>query len=133
MGSWSDYVENKILDHVLGATVFTAPATVYIALFTTAPSDSGGGVEVSGNGYQRVAVANNTTNWPAASGGQKSNGQAITFPVATGSWGTVVAAGVFDAASGGNLLVWSLLGTAKAISAGQAPQFPAGAIVVTQD
>lgn len=132
-GSYSDYLELKVLDHLLGLTSYTPPATLYVALYTSAPSDGGGGTEISGNGYARVAVTNNATNWPAASGGQKSNGTAITFSVATGSWGTVVAFGLFDASTGGNLLMWATLGTSKAISSGQAAQFPIGALVVAQD
>lgn len=110
-GSKSDYLENKILDHVLGGGDYTRPATVYVGLFTTAPSDTGGGTEVSGGSYARVAVTNNATNFPAASSGSKSNGTAITFPAATANWGTVVAFGIFDASSGGNLLYWGWLGS----------------------
>lgn len=102
--SKSDYLESKVLDHLLGRTTYTAPATVYVALYTTAPTDAGGGTEVSGGGYARKAVTNDATNWPAASGGSKANGTAIAFPEATANWGTVVAWGLFDASSDGNLL-----------------------------
>lgn len=132
-GSKSDYLENALLDHVLGSDDYTPPANVYIALFTVAPSDSGGGTEVSGNNYSRVEVANNTTNWPAASGGVKSNGAVITFPEASGSWGTVVAFGIFDASTNGNLLYWADLTTSKAIGAGDTARFPASSIQITED
>ena len=132
-GSFSDFLENELLDHVFGSADYTPPATVYVALYTTAPSDSGGGVEVSAGGYARVAVANNATQFPAASGGQKSNGQAITFPVATGDWGTVVAFALLDASTSGNFLGWATLGTSKTINTGQAAQFPPSSLVITLD
>lgn len=133
MGGFSDYLELEVLDHLFGAQTYTAPATYYVALFTVAPTDAGGGTEVAGNNYSRVSSANNTTNWNTAASGATSNKVAITFPVASGSWGTVVAFGVFDAASGGNLIVWATLGTAKVVGAGQAAQFAAGQLAITLD
>lgn len=117
-GSLSDYAENKVLDHIFGGGDFTRPATLHLALFTTVPNDAGsGGVEVSAAGYARVAVTNNSTNFPAASGGIKSNGTAINFATATTSWGNVKAVGVYDASSGGNLIAWSwLYGDRKAVT-----------------
>jgi hypothetical protein len=130
-GSFSDYLENKVLDHVLGGGDYTRPGTVYVALYTAAPSDSGGGTEVSGGGYARVAVTNNTTNFPAASGGAKSNGTVIQFPTATASWGTVVAVGIFDAASAGNLLAWADLTTSKTVGSGDTASFAVGGLSIT--
>lgn len=132
-GSKSDYLEAKVLDHVLGGPDYTRPATIYVALYTTAPTDAGGGVEVSGGSYSRVAVTNNSTNWPATSGGTKSNGTSITFPTATASWGTVQAVGLLDAATGGNLLFWATLETPKSVGAGDTASFAAGALVLTED
>lgn len=131
--SKSDYLENELLDHVLGGGDYTRPATVYIALYTAAPSDSGGGTECSGGSYARKSVTNDATNWPAASGGAKSNGVAITFVTATGSWGTVTHFGIFDASSGGNLLRWGALGTSKVIGNGDTAQFGIGELDVTED
>jgi len=133
MAGKSDYLENKVLDFLLGGVSFTPPATVYIALFTAAPTDAGGGTEVSGGGYARVAVTNNTTNFPAASNGTKSNGTTITFPTATADWGTVVAVGIFDASTGGNLLFWANLSTSKTIQNGDTAQFAAGSLTFTED
>lgn len=132
-GSKSDFLENELLDHVLGNAAYTAPATVYIALYTAAPTDAGGGTEVTGGSYARVAVTNNATNWPAASGGAKSNGTAVTFPTATANWGTVVAFGILDAASAGNLLYWADLTTSKAVNNGDTASFAVGDIDVTED
>lgn len=133
MAGKSDYLENAILDHVLGADSFSPPANVYVALFTTAPTDAGGGTEVSGGSYARVQVANNLTNWPAAAGGAKSNGTAIEFPTATADWGTIAATGIFDAASGGNLLYWAALAAPVAVNNGDTAKFAVGAIDVTED
>jgi len=132
-GSFSNYLENALLDHALGGGNYTRPATVYIALFTVAPSDAGGGTEVSGNNYSRAAVTNDATNFPAASGGAKSNGVAITFATPSGSWGTVVAMGVFDASSSGNLLAWADLAASKTVGSGDVVTFPVGDFDVTLD
>lgn len=137
-GSKSDYLENAILDHVYGSTSWSKPATVYVALFTTSPSDSGGGTEVSTGtwtNYARVAVTNNTTNWPNASSGVKSNGTEISFGTATisGSAPTVVAAATYDAASSGNLLHWATLSTNKVVNNGDVVKFNVGGITITED
>lgn len=106
-GSFSDFLENELLDHVFGAAAYTAPATLYMAAFTSTPNDAGGGTEVSGGSYARVAVTNNATNFPAASGGSKTNGTVIDWPEATASWGSIVGIAIYDASSGGNQLGWS--------------------------
>lgn len=131
-GSFSDFLELELLDHVFGAAAYTAPVTLYVALYTAAPSDSGGGTEVTGGSYARVAVTNNATNFPAASGGAKSNGTAITFPAPTANWGTVVALAILDAASGGNFLAWADLTTNRVINNGDgAPKFAIGDLDLT--
>lgn len=132
-GSFSNYLENKVLDHVLGGGDYARPGTLHFALFTVAPSDAGGGTEVSGSNYSRAAVTNDATNFPAASGGAKSNGVAITFATPSGSWGTVVAMGVFDASSSGNLLAWADLAVSKTIGSGDVVTFPVGDFDVTLD
>ena len=132
-GSKSNFLENELLDHVLGNVAYTAPATVYIALYTVAPTDAGGGTEVTGGAYARKDVANNATNWPAASAGAKSNGVAITFVQATANWGTVVAFGIFDAVTGGNMLYWADLTVNKAVNNGDTASFAVGDIDVTED
>ena len=131
-GSKSDFLENELLDHILSAATYTAPATVYIALYTVAPTDTGGGTECTGGSYARVAVTNNATNFPAASGGAKSNGVAISFVEATASWGTVVAFGILDALTLGNLLYWADLTTSKVIDNGDTATFAIGDLDVTE-
>lgn len=132
-GSKSDYLENKLLDHVLGGADYARPATVYLAAFTASPADSGGGTEVAGGSYARVAVTNDATRFPAAAGGSKANGTAIAWPLATANWGTVVAIGVFDAAAAGNLLYWGDLTVSKAINTNDQLQIGVGDLVITED
>ena len=134
--SFSDYLEDKVLDHVFGGTAYTAPTTLYVGVFTSAASDTGPGTEVSGNGYARQSVAftvSGTSPTTAASSA------AVEFPEATGSWGTVTYAGVFDAASGGNMLAWAELtdpsdfvtALPKAITTGDILRISAGNLKVT--
>ena len=104
--AFSDYLEDKVLEHVFGGNAFTAPSTLYVALFTVAPSDTGGGTEVSGGGYARQTA---TFNVSGTNPTEASNVAAIEYPTATANYGTVLAVGVFDASSGGNLLAYSTL------------------------
>ncbi len=135
MGGISTYAEKAVLDQLFGATAYSTPATLYVALYTATPSDSGGGTEVSGGSYARVAVTNNTTNFPASTGGapaSKSNGTAITFPAPTAAWGVVTSFGVLDASTAGNLLWWGALTVSKTINNGDAaPSFAASALTFT--
>jgi hypothetical protein len=134
MSALSAYLENKLSDHILGAVTYTPPATVYIALFTTLPNESGtGGVEVSGGSYARVAVANNATNWPAATNGSKKNGTVISFPTPTADWGNVTGFGIYDAATGGNLLFFAPLDATVTVLNGGGFNFPVNAIELLAD
>lgn len=143
MAALSDYLENKIVDHILRATPFTAPATVYVGLLTAAPSDTGGGTEVTGGSYARVAVTSATTAWNGTHGtttgassgtdGTIENAATITFPTPSASWGTVTHWGVYDAATGGNLLFQAPLTVAKTINIGDAVSFAAGALSLQID
>jgi hypothetical protein len=110
-GSKANFLEDELLDHVLSAATYTPPANVFLALFTVAPSDSGGGTEVTGGSYARKSVANNATNFPAASAGSKNLAVSQSFVTPTAPWGTVVAFGLFDALTVGNLLYWGWLGS----------------------
>jgi len=136
MGSKSNYLENEILDHVLGGGDYTRPATVYVGLWTSALDDTSDGDtagEVSGGSYARVSVTNNSTNWPAAANGAKSNGTAITFPQATGDWGTVTYFAILDAATSGNVLYWGQLTSSKTIENGDTASFAIGDLDITED
>lgn len=126
----SDYLENMVLDWLLGGGTADLPDTLYLALYTSAPSDGGGGTEVAGTGYSRAAVANNPVVWPAAAAGAKTLAEPVTFPAATGSWGTVVAIAVTGAATAGHVL-WHTAITPAAVSGGDLVQVKAGDLTVT--
>ena len=125
MAGFSNYLETKVLEHVFGGSAYTAPGTLYVALFTAAPSDTGGGTEVSGGSYARQTAAF------TVSGDTGSNTSAIEYATATADYGTVVAMGVFDASSSGNLLAYGTLTTSKTVSNGDVFRFNAGAIDIT--
>lgn len=131
--SKSDYLEVKLLDWLFGKASFSPPDTYYVALYTSAPSDSGGGTEVSGTGYSRVAVANDAENWPATSGGVKANGETVDFGQAGSAWGTVTHFGLFDAASGGNLYRWGALVAPATVEEDDTVDFPPGSLQFTED
>jgi hypothetical protein len=134
MAGKSDFLENAVLAKVFNATAFPATPTVYLALYTAAPTDAGGGTEVSGNAYARVAVTANTTNFPAPSGGSISNGTAINFPQATpAGWGVVTHFGIFDASTSGNLLYWGVLSSSKTVDALDTLSFAISALTITED
>ncbi len=131
MGAMTNYLENKIQDQLWRGQAFTFPGTLYFALMTVAATEAGGGTEVSGGGYARVAMVCSLANFSgtqgagttaasSGTGGQISNNVPITFPAPTANWGTVVAMAVFDAASGGNMLWQSPLVSSKTINNGDA-------------
>lgn len=143
MSQMSDYLENKMVDLVFRGQAYTPPV-VYVALYTAAPSDAGGGTEVSGNGYARVKAAAGAsqalTDWKstqndnlASSGnsGNTTNTNAINFPTPTAGWGTVTHFALYDAATGGNELFWGPLTIAKTINQADTVTFPAGTLSVT--
>jgi len=133
-GSFSNYLENKILDHVFGGTTYSAPSTLYFALSTADPTEDGSSIaEPSGNNYARAAVTNNKTNWGTASGGIVSNAADITFNTASGSWGTITHFAVFDASSGGNMLIYGSLTESKTIGTGDTPKFNIGDVSISLD
>lgn len=132
MGSFTDYLEDKLLDHVFGKTAYTAPTTQYIALSTTTIADDGTNMtEPAAGAYARVSVTNNTTNWPNSSGGAKANGVAFTFPTATLSWGTVIDFAIMDDPTAGNMLAYGTLNTSKTIDPGDTASFAIGDLDIT--
>ena len=127
------YWANTMLDEVLGGTGYTPVATVYLGLYTVAPTAAAGdGTEVTGGSYARKAVTNNSTNFPAAAAGVKSNGVAQAFATATADWGTVVSATIMDAVSAGNKLYFGSLTASKNVLNGDTAQFNIGALQITE-
>jgi len=125
VSAFSNYLENKVLLHVFGGTAYTAPATLYLAIYTVAPTDTGGGTECNGTSYARQTVAFTVTNDTA------SNTSAVEFPTAGSSWGTIVAVGIFDQSTSGNLLAYGNLTTSKTIASGDVLRVPAGDLDIT--
>ena len=128
MAEFSDYLENKVLNHVLRNTSYTSPTTVYVGLFTSDPTDAGSGTEVSGGSYARQALSVTT-----ASGGIVTSSADVTFPQATANWGTVSHIGILDALSSGNLLMHTPLTTSKTIDSGDILKINSGNLTVTLD
>lgn len=128
ISGFSDYYENKVLDHMVRGEAFTVPVAVYVALFTTIPDEDGtGGVEVTGNGYARQAAT-----FAAAANGSVTTSTDITFPVATpAGWGTVTSFGIYDALTDGNLLMGDTLSESKVVTANDQLKFLAGQLTVS--
>lgn len=144
MSAMSNYLENKIIDQLFRGQAYTFPSTLYVGLFNAAPSDTGGGTEVSGNNYNRAAVVASLANFAGTQGvgttaasdgatGTTSNNNAVTFTTPSGTWNTVVAFGVFDAATGGNLMFYGTLAISKTINEGDTVTFPAASLSVQID
>lgn len=127
MDAKSNYLEDAMLNHVLRHVALTSPTTVYLALYTAAPSDTGGGTEVSGGSYARQAIT-----FGAPSSGVVANSGSVTYPVATADWGTVTSIGIFDAATVGNLLYYGTLTVSKTVGSGDQISFANGALTVAE-
>lgn len=134
MSAMSDYLESQIRAHIFRTASFTKPSALHIGLFTAAPNDAGGGTEVSGGSYARVQRNPADANWtaPDGTGGVTANAAVITFPAPTANWGTVTHWAIFDASTGGNMLLHGELTAPRVISNGDAaPEFPADALQIT--
>ena len=128
MAALSDYAEKLLLDFLMTTETATRPTAWYVGLYTAAPSDSGGGTEVSGSGYARQTVAFSAASTP---GGTTSNSGAVTFTAAGGSWGSISHIGLHDALTGGNLLWHGSMTAAKTIADGDTLEFAIGNIDLT--
>ena len=125
MSEISTYLEDALINATLRNTTYTSVATVYVSLWTSDPTDAGSGTEVSGGSYARTAVT-----FGAPSSGVSTNSADVTFPTATGTWGTVGWIGINDALSGGNLLYHTPLDVAKAITTGDVFKIATGNLSV---
>jgi hypothetical protein len=123
--SFTNFLETEILDHVFAGSAYSAPSTLYVALYTAAPGETGGGTELSGGAYARQTVAFTTA------GNTTSNNAALEWATATNNWGTVTHVGVFDAATSGNLMAYATLTTAKTIDSGDVFRIPNADLDIT--
>ena len=129
MSSFTDYTENLVLTYLFNTDSVTRPTAWYVGLFTAAPSDTGGGTEVTGNGYARVSAGTISGSGTATT---FTNAAAIEFAAASGgNWGTIGWAGIFTASTGGTLLAWAPLTTSKAINDGDIFRIPASSLSIT--
>lgn len=147
MTDFSRYLEDALLNHIFRGSAYTAPTKIAVALLTEnavdtdtgsllASSTGGTGVEVSNaNNYSRVAVNPSTANWEAVSAGVTSNSNAITFPTASGSWGTITGIALLDSTAhgAGNILYHSALDASKAIGTNDVLQLSSGSLTITHD
>lgn len=126
MAEMSNYLENALINATLRNTGYTSPTTVYLALYTSDPTDADTGTEVTGNGYARQSIT-----FGSPSNGVSTNTAAIEFPQATGSWGTVAYIGIRDASTAGNLLYHTALDASKTIATGDVFKVAIGSLSVT--
>lgn len=127
-GAVSNYLENALLNHVFRGVAYTSPTAIYVALYTSDPTDADIGTEVSGGGYARQQVTFN-----APSDGVITNTADIVFPEATADWGTITHLGLRDAATAGNLLWYGPVVQSRLILTGDQLVIKAGTISVSLD
>ena len=126
MAEMSNYLENALINGTIRGTTYTAPSTVYVGLFTSDPTDAGSGTEVSGGSYARQSAT-----FAAPSNGASVTNADITFPQATGNWGTVGWIGIFDSLTTGNLMYHTALDASKTIETGDIFKIASGNLSVT--
>lgn len=130
----TDFTVNEILDQLFGAAAYTAPATLYAAALLVLPVDADTGstiVEPTGGSYARKSLTNNLTNFAAAASRLKQTDQDITFATATADWGIIIAVGLVDASSAGNLLWWGELTASKEVLSGNVLKVAAGDLAIS--
>lgn len=131
MGSFTDYLENALLDHVFGtAGQAYAQPTIYIALCTVAVTDTADGdtiTEPASPSYDRIVMAT----WDAASGGATENTNDILWGQASASWGTILDFAICDALTSGNVLAYGSLTISKSVASGDTPKFATEDLDVT--
>jgi len=124
LGSFGNYLEDKLLNHFFGKGDYTPP-TIYVALSIADPGEAGAGMaEPSGNGYERKVTA--PADWTFSSGGMVSNASELAFPEATGDWGTITHFALYDAPTGGNFLGYGTLSQSKIVGSGDVVKFAVG-------
>jgi len=135
MTAASNYLENKVLDHVLKNTAYTQPTSLHLGLFINTSGNAAANLEagtltdevsLSGTAYARMSVA-----FAAASGGTSATNATVTFATATAAWGTITHVAIMDAATGGNVLFWGAVTTAKAIDSGDTFQITSGNLSIS--
>jgi hypothetical protein len=125
MPGFTSYIDNKLIDHLLGANTYTKPSTLYVALYVGDPASGGTEISTSGSAYSRQ------TGTFTISGGVATNTAQLQWSAATSSWGTITHVAIFDASTAGNRLVDAALSASKTINTGDVLQIPASNLSVT--
>ena len=138
MSQATDYLENKLITALstlgsidLSDGTITNGTGGFIGLFTTAPDDTGAATEVSGGSYARVQIGAQGQGTMGVNAGSCQNQQEFRFPDSTGNWGTIVAVGLFDAATNGNALVYGTLTSSVQIGTGEIFKIPVNGFTIT--
>jgi len=126
MAEMSNYLENALINATLRNTSYTSPTTIYVALYTSDPTDANSGTEVTGGSYARTSVT-----FAAPSNGASLSNADCTFPQASASWGAIGWIGLMDASTSGNLLYHTALDTSKTIDSGDIFKIASGSLSVT--
>lgn len=133
--SFSNYLETEILDHIVGKDAFPSTAKVWIGLSRANPGEDNSGLDepAVGDAYTRISTVAAT--WNAAADGSVTNANEITFPEATGSWGTISSFIIADASAvgTGNTLCYGDLDSTEAIGSGDTPKFASGSLKIKLD
>lgn len=126
MSAMSNYLELEVLDHILSVGAYSMPADIYLGLSVASMAEDASGTELSGSSYARQAIT-----FAAASGGSSASNATVTFPTATGSWGTVAYWSIWDAASSGNMMLHGAFSASKVIGTGDILRVNSGDVTVT--
>jgi len=133
MSDLSDALELEFGQHFTGITAMTQPAALWVALFTAAPTDAGGGTEVSGGSYARINMGVGAGNWTDVGDGSFTNANVITFVTPTADWGTVTHFALYSLVTAGTLYLHSALTVTEIITSGSPVIFPVAALTFTLD
>lgn len=127
--SMTNYLEDKVLNHIAKKATYTAPTKLYLALFTELiDGEEGTAVEVQADSYSRAAIS-----FATAVDGVLMSDTDTNFPVAEEEWGTITAVGVYDALTNGNMLFYTTLASEQNIVIDNQLIFKTGKLTITLD
>jgi hypothetical protein len=131
MGTLSDFAENAVVKHLTREAAYSPAATLYLALCTADPTDAATGASMSeaanSGSYARTAIT-----FGAASSRRVTQSGTVTFPAASGSWGTIthwaiVTSGTYGS---GDVLASGSLAVPKSVVSGNTPSVASGEVWV---
>ena len=132
--SWLKLIFQNIpianIGDAIGLRGSSVAGDLYIALYTTDPTDTDSGVEATYTNYARAAVVRSSGGW-TVSGNQAQNAAAITYPTSGGVNNTITHVGIRTSLTGGDLLYHAALSSSVSIVSGSTPKFNANEITIT--